>query len=252
MWAKCLRVLRGIDKPRLVHYGSYETRFLRRMKARYDNCSPHSEFVDHLALYAVNLLSFTYAQVDFPTYSNPLKDIGRFLGFNWSNSNASGLNALLLRMEWERSRDPRTKQKLITYNAEDCEAVERVSEAIVRVCAEQEADSAAALSVHVDALARAYPRSFGPARFAVPAFEQINGAAYWDYQRSKVYIRSNDRMRRISQTGPNRLAKPAKINKAVQVKEARPARCARCCENAIYKNGRQTHTVYDLHSTLAV
>ena len=35
MWAACLRDLQSIDAPRLIHYGSYETHFLKQMKARY-------------------------------------------------------------------------------------------------------------------------------------------------------------------------------------------------------------------------
>jgi predicted RecB family nuclease len=37
MWAECLRTLAGIDIPRLVHYGAYETTFLRQMGKRYPN-----------------------------------------------------------------------------------------------------------------------------------------------------------------------------------------------------------------------
>jgi hypothetical protein len=37
MWAECLRTLAGIDAPRLVHYGAYETTFLRQMGKRYPN-----------------------------------------------------------------------------------------------------------------------------------------------------------------------------------------------------------------------
>ena len=35
MWAACLREIREMDSPRFIHYGSYETQFLKRMKARY-------------------------------------------------------------------------------------------------------------------------------------------------------------------------------------------------------------------------
>jgi hypothetical protein len=31
----------------------------------------------------------------------------------------------------------------------------------------------------------------GLVEFVLPEFRQINEAAYWDYQRSKVYVRSN-------------------------------------------------------------
>src|SRR5437879_3146892 len=37
MWECCLRVLSVIDNPQLIHYGSYETQFLKRMRTRYPN-----------------------------------------------------------------------------------------------------------------------------------------------------------------------------------------------------------------------
>jgi hypothetical protein len=81
------------------------------------------------------------------------------------------------RSEWECSRDPGVKQQLIAYNAEDCEAVQRIAEAIACVCSERQTDTdEQLLSVKVNELVGEYPRRFGPVHFAVPAFEQINAA----------------------------------------------------------------------------
>jgi len=193
MWVECLDTLALINQPRLIHYGSYETQFLRRMKARHSGASMNSGLIDHLISSSLNLLSFTYAQIYFPTYSNTLKDVARFLGFEWSERDPSGLRALMLRSEWESSRDSGIKRKLMTYNAEDCAAVQKVADAIARVCDEQQTADAAVHSINVKSLTREYPQRFGPLNFAVPAFEQINAAAYWDYQRNKVYVRSNSR-----------------------------------------------------------
>ena len=81
----------------------------------------------------------------------------------------------------------------MTYNAEDCTAVQKVANAIARVCAEQQTVDPGVHSINVKSLTREYPRRFGPLN-AVPAFEQINAAAYRDYQRNKVYVRSNSRL----------------------------------------------------------
>jgi predicted RecB family nuclease len=138
MWVECLDTLALINQPRLIHYGSYETQFLRRMKARHSGASMNSGLIDHLISSSVNLLSFTYAQIYFPTYSNTLKDVARFLGFEWSERDPSGLRALMWRSEWESSRDSGIKRKLMTYNAEDCAAVQKVADSIARVCDEQQ------------------------------------------------------------------------------------------------------------------
>ena len=117
----CLRTLAKIDNPQLIHYGSYETTFLKTMKERYPETVEDVPFLDPLIADSVNLLSVIYAQIYFPTYSNGLKEIAKYLGFQWSDDTASGLKALIWRLQWESSRDASLKQNLITYNIEDCE-----------------------------------------------------------------------------------------------------------------------------------
>jgi predicted RecB family nuclease len=246
MWAECLDALAKISQPRLIHYGSYETQFLRRMKTRYSSSSTNFGLINRLLSSSLNLLSFTYSQIYFPTYSNSLKEIARFLGFEWSDGDPSGLKALMWRSDWETSQDSNIKRRLITYNAEDCAAVQRVAEAIVRVCGEQQAMDTAVQSVNVKSLTREYPQRFGPLYFAVSEFKQINAAAYWDYQRNKVYLRSSHRLQRTSHARERRSHKPERVNKFIHFVEQRPACCAHCGATQIYRNGRFSHTVYDL------
>ena len=106
MWRSLVRALSPIPDVRLIHYGSYETQFLKRMKERYCEIPEDIELVDRLIATSMNLLSLTYAHIYFPTYSNGLKDIAGYLGFRWSQANASGLHALMWRSEWEVSGDP--------------------------------------------------------------------------------------------------------------------------------------------------
>ena len=41
-----------------------------------------------------NLLSFFYSHIYLPTYTNGLKEIATFLGFQWTADNASGLQSI--------------------------------------------------------------------------------------------------------------------------------------------------------------
>ena len=43
-----LRDLQSIDAPRLIHYGSYETHFLKQMKACYSAFATDPNLIDHL------------------------------------------------------------------------------------------------------------------------------------------------------------------------------------------------------------
>ena len=77
MWQSCLGTLKQIGDPCLIHYGSYETQFLERMKACYCGEPEDGAFVEELLSRAVNLVSLTFNQVYFPTYSNGLKEVGQ-------------------------------------------------------------------------------------------------------------------------------------------------------------------------------
>jgi len=244
IWAEFLKKLTEIEKPRLIHYGSYETQFLRRMRERYPNAGI-TAFLDELVLSALNLLSIIYAHVYFPTYSNGLKEVGQYLGCRWSEEGASGLRALIWRSHWESSRAPDLKQKLLTYNAEDCEATQRVAEALFRACQGPVSENPAMCLVNVDSLKREYPQRFGKTEFLLPEFQKINEAAYWDYQRNRVYARSGTKSprRKVQRQGLRTRLRP---NKTILVEERRPASCCRCNGTLIYKWGRYSQTVFDL------
>jgi predicted RecB family nuclease len=122
MWASFLQALAKSDNPQLIHYGSYETIFLKRLKERYRAVVEQPACLDQLIAESVNVLSVIYAQIYVPTYSNGLKEIAQSLGFPWSESDASGLHTLRWRSQWECSKDVGLKQKLLTYNAEDCDS----------------------------------------------------------------------------------------------------------------------------------
>ena len=241
MWADCLVALSGIDEPRLIHYGSYETSFLRRMKKRYPSLGSATA-LDNLIESTVNLLAVVYAHVYFPTYSNGLKDIAGHLGFRWSGPAASGLAALCWRRQWETSREPDLKQRLLIYNQEDCAAAQTVAEALSALS--RSLPVGATDVVDATALKREYPRRFGKVDFALPEFERINDAAQWDYQREKVYLRSSKSLRRRQETLATKVV--WRIDRHVQEEEERPASCVHCGGTEIKRWGWLKRVTHDL------
>ena len=149
---------------------------------------------------AVNLLSFIFGKIYFPTQSNGLKDIARFLKFSWSDLTSSGTQSIIWRREWEESKIFPLKQNLITYNSEDCMALELVAttvgelgqQASKTTMGQGEGDV-----VNVDLLKNKKTK-WGDFSSSIPGFEEINKAAYWDYQRDRVYVRSNKILKRIA------------------------------------------------------
>jgi predicted RecB family nuclease len=134
IWERCLLELKAIGNAQIVSYGAYETRFLKQMKARYILASDDAEFIDRLIKTSVNLVGCIYGKVYFPTFSNSLKEVGRYLGFKWNWPQASGAAALSLRRAWELGADDELKRELIGYNMDDCRAAAKIADAVVRIC----------------------------------------------------------------------------------------------------------------------
>jgi len=111
----------------LFHYGSYETRYFKKMQSMLVNLACHSSITNVLQA-CCNILAFLYSNIYLPTYTNGLKHVAGFLGFTWSGKDASGLQSIVWRKEWEGRHCDEWKQKLIQYNREDCYALMRVKE----------------------------------------------------------------------------------------------------------------------------
>jgi predicted RecB family nuclease len=126
IWRDFLAIVEAVEKPILVHYGSYETTFLRRMRERHGGPAEQSVAATGVAS-PVNLLSVIFAQIYVPAFSNGLKDTVGFLGFTWTDRDSSGLDSVVWRYHWDESRDQNTKLRLLTYNAQDCEALSLVT-----------------------------------------------------------------------------------------------------------------------------
>ncbi len=184
----------------LFHFGSYEKALLRRMR----KVVTRKELIDRALDKAVNILSVLHTNVYFPTYSNGLKDVGRYLGCTWADEKSSGLQSLVWRACWEQTREPVWKDKLVTYNAEDCAALKKVTEfvqAASEAARSRGAETPSATSSPAIAWADAVEapssrRGWCRPNFALDDFNHVNRCAYFDYQREKVFIRTNTVVRR--------------------------------------------------------
>jgi predicted RecB family nuclease len=199
-WNDFLDVLAAIERPVLIHYGSFETTFLKRMTERHGRPAEGSPAAKILAA-AINILSVIFAQIYFPTHSNGLKDVGSWLGYKWSGVNASGAQSIIWRTEWQESGDPAAKQKLMTYNSEDCQALQIVTEALARLCSpdhrpdlDKRIDPAAVLAESPDTKDTLFRRF----TTSIEDFKVISKAARWDFQRDRVYVRTDKMLKRTA------------------------------------------------------
>ena len=244
IWNEFLAILMAIPDPRLVHYGSYETVFLKRMRERHGG--PREDSAAATAIeHAVNLLSFVFARIYFPTFSNGLKEIAGYLGFRWSGSPASGLDAIVWRHRWETSRDSMEKQALLDYNREDCEALQIVANRLVDLHSEAHGNDKSPRSevVRTSDMKRGSPYGFKRNEFVFPALEAINKAAYWDYQRERVYVKS----RYKTNFRPARKTKRGiALKPNTSIEYPRPNECPACNSKLIYRHGKRSTTLIDL------
>ena len=245
IWKVFLTMLHGLPNPQLFYYGSYETQFLKKMNRRYSS-PEESVFVQELARKSVNLLSVIYAKIYFPTYTNGLKEIAQYTGFKWSGAIKTGADVLAARRQWEMSPNPELKAGIITYNSEDCEALEVVSNFIAGLCHRMIETPTDTDLVNINNLKQAdYFRKFKRNVFLLPEFEQINRASYWDYQREKIFLRSRKNISRQSRKTNSMVLKRLPINKIIEHRE-RSRTCPKCKARKIYKHAPMEKIVYDL------
>jgi predicted RecB family nuclease len=181
IWSEFLDILASIKDPILIHYGSYEAVFLKRMANRY-GLPTTAPTVSKAVATSVNLLSVVFAQVYFPTFSNSLKDIGHFLSVKWNGPVSSGFQSLAYRLEWERSRRPDLKAALVTYNREDCAAIEAVTSQLSQIISEAKSRTDVEFSDK--------PKKVASDKGAEihAAFESVLRSAHFSYARSRIKL----------------------------------------------------------------
>jgi len=241
IWEKSLNTLKRIENVQIISYGAYEIRFLRQMKERYPLLPEDEKFVEQLIEKLINLVGYVYGTVYIRTFSNSLKEVGQYLGFHWTWPNASGAGAPLLRRSWELGISNHLKQELITYNMDDCKAAAVVTNALLRLGG----DGASGLNeVGVGSLEVRFQRTFGKSDSAIPEFTKINQAAYWNYQRSKVYVRTDKSVRRT-------IAKEKRKSKSLSIEREEfdrqePVSCTRCGSTKFWSSLKASRIVYNL------
>ena len=247
IWKEFLNFLAGVPNPCLIHYGNFEKIFLKQMCDRFGGPPPDEPDVVKAIEHPVNLVSTLYAQVYFPVFSNGLKEIAGFLGFKWSEPNASGLLSLTWRTCWNASKQGRLKQKLITYNAEDCEALTLVEKTIARLVAhdgnETTSTSGQAEVVNTHDLRNPLVTKWGVFSSPLSELEFVTNAAHWDYQRDRIYVRTTKRIRQRAKRTPTR-HQVWRVDKVVTHENS--DRCPRCQAKGRRRGSTRNRTVQEM------
>jgi hypothetical protein len=124
---------------------------------------------------------------------------------------------------------------------DDCKAAAIVANTLLRVG--DEGDSGLN-KVNVASLEARFQRTFGKFDSAMPEFTKINQAAYWNYQRSKVYVRTDKTVRRT-------IAREREGSKGISIQREEfdreePGECSRCGSTKFWSSLKGSRIVYDL------
>ena len=188
-----------------------------------------------------NVLSLFTSSIYPPTYTNGLKDIANFLGFQWSEEDASGIQSIVWRKKWESSHNDEYKQKLIQYNLDDLRALKLIKYWLGSIEGKVEQGNPDHFKKVDDIkIERTYAYHFGDTDYILSDFEEVNKYSYFDYQRNKVYLKTNKRVKKA-------LKKVKKaVNKVDKIIQICPKECSACHHKNISNKHRSKRTVIDL------
>jgi predicted RecB family nuclease len=222
IWGQLIKKLNEYSEAPIYHYGSYEVRAINELAKRY---STESESVKKRL---INLTSYIYGKIYFPTYSNSLKTIGDFIGISWEAKNASGLQSLVWRYKWEDSQDSKYQQMLIRYNQDDCNALIQLAEEFCKITVNSELQS------NIDFADRPKKISTESGKQIHDQLDTILKFAHSDYEKTKISIHKdnsngNNQIRKIGakkrHTNHDRLSLP-KANRVIDMPILKI--CSRC------------------------
>jgi predicted RecB family nuclease len=248
IFTQLLEMVRDMPGLQIFHFGEYERVALLRMKAKLPECLRPT--IDALVERATNVLSVIHPHIYFPTYSNSLKDIGRFLGFERANENATGLQSILWRKSWQLTKSEESKTNLLQYNHDDCSTLKRIYE-FIRYLASQDSPEGASSQTHfkttqTEDLIKDRPHwdMFRPRKeYTSEDFKKVAQSAYFDYQRERVYVRTQPHFKTVNKKRRKVVQFSSRINTVDMIESQR---CPQCQSKKIEKGKQMSHDLVDL------
>jgi predicted RecB family nuclease len=222
------------DAP-IYHYGSYDVRVIESLAKRF------GPDVTCIGKRMVNLNSQVYGKIYFPVHSNSLKVLGKFLGVSWTERDASGLQSLVWRYHWETGREATYKQKLISYNAEDCQALRILTEKLARLRTDADADQ------NVDFVDQPKQNATSLGSELHAAFDHVLVYASFDHPKGRICIRPETdaarKKRPGGQKGHTAYERTAPVGRRTVIRVASKRNCPKHEGERLQKSGKRAERV---------
>jgi predicted RecB family nuclease len=247
IFARFAEVVCQLSDFRAFHFGDYESVALRRIKERLpEDVWPR---IDAILERATNVLSVIHPHIYFPTYSNGLKDIGRFLGSERGEPDATGLQTIVWRNKWKETRSPDVKARLLQYNQDDCRTLKHVVEFIRELTPPEAAVTPQSRTpfrtIQTEDLNKERPRweLFRPREYASEDLQKVAKCAYFDYQREKVFVHTHPHFKIVNKKHRKfrRASSRANVVSSVELR-----RCPKCRSTAIERREQMSRDLIDL------
>jgi hypothetical protein len=221
----------------IYHYGSYETKALKQAVKKWQVLNKQWPAIEKRL---VNILGYLRTHVYPPTYGNGLKELGMFLGFNWQDSDADGFLSMQWRKQWEETGLTDWKDKLIRYNHDDCRALLTVHQWLFKLASDANQENVQ----QVAQMKKHTPYRLQNNLEFGEDFQLITKAAYFNYQRDKIYWRNELKKQTPSGSSPRERPKqlgqghmawhPKKINEVVIMPPLKA--CPGCGHKKLYQS----------------
>jgi predicted RecB family nuclease len=203
----------------LFHYGSFENKAILKLGERYG--TPTKTIIERL----LNVNTCIYGKIYFPVYSNGLKDICNYLGLSWSSPNASGLQSIVWRHEYDQSKENSYRELLQTYNLEDCLNLKGLTEHLRLIAAN------AAHSENIrfaDKEGGSMPES---ASYISKKLSNILISAHGAYEQKKITLKNKDNIKKSANDSSKDNEKKRYISPSIKVNKVIQVRRGRTCPN---------------------
>lgn len=119
IWKEFLNFLNDLDDFVIYHYAFYERQVFDRLFLHY---GAPSLLVEKFKNNTIDLHRAVVEAAILPLYFYSLKDVARYIGFNWQAEDAGGAESVVWYNNWKEKGDSRLKQKIIDYNKDDVTA----------------------------------------------------------------------------------------------------------------------------------
>ena len=127
------RSLAGQDY-RVYHYHRHERTVIDRLAVKYPPGDP--KHLEEFKAKMTDLQGELVSRVVLPTLAYGLKPVSKFVGFEYSNEDPGGAQSIAWFEEYQQdpAKNAASRERILTYNREDCEATKLVHEWLAKLC----------------------------------------------------------------------------------------------------------------------